>query len=195
MERLRLVEAQAVERAHLVSVRVLLRGPGSAIPVLTVARVSRGKLVRSHLLELQLARVVKLNRGVAAAPVRAVQGGGGEVGGAEGSSIVVNGLVVRGGPELGLGAVTTGVGVELLVDLANPAVVESGGGEVVLGVVERRRVEHLARLLSDGLAEMVVVLAEARHVALVAGEHSGLALNGGLSKMDENENRGGELWI
>jgi hypothetical protein len=182
VERLRLVEAKTVEGANLVGVSVLLGGPCSSVPELTAAGVSGSELVGSDLLQLEVARVVKLNGGVAVAPVGAVKGSGGEVASAGGRGVVVDRLMVAGSAELSLSAVTTRVGVELGINLADFAVVESGGGEIVLGVVEGLGVEDFAGLLGDGLAEMVVVLAEAGDVALVAGEDSSFAFNGGLTE-------------
>jgi hypothetical protein len=126
------------------------------------------------------ARVVKLDRGVAVAPVGAVEGGGGEVALAECSGVVVNGLMVASTAKLGLRAVTTRVGVELLVNLADSTVVESSGGEVVLGNVEGTFVEDLAGLFGESLAEVVVVDRDTGNVALISGEDSGLAEDGGL---------------
>jgi hypothetical protein len=90
--------------------------------------------------------------------------------------------MVSGSAKLGFRAVTTRVGVELLVNLADSTMVESSGGEIVLGDVEGLFVEDLAGLFGDGLAEVVVVDLDTRNIALVSGEDSGLAHNGGLIK-------------
>jgi hypothetical protein len=126
--------------------------------------------------------VVKLDRGVAVAPVGAVDGSGGEVAAAESSGVIVNGLMVAGRAKLGFCAVTTRVGVELLVNLADSTVVESSRGEVILGNVEGLFVEDLAGLFGEGLSEVVVVNLDTGDVTLVSREDSSLALNGCLMK-------------
>lgn len=187
MEGLGLVEAEAVEGAHLVRVGVLLGGPAGSVPVLPVGRVAAGQLVRGLVANALHLRVVELHRVVPVAPVGAAVGRGRKVACARGGGEVVHGLVVGGSAQHGLRAVAARVGVQLFVDAGDAPVVESGGGEGVLGLVEGLLVEDFARLLGERLAQMVVVDLEARDVALVAGEDSGLASDGGLLRLGWGE--------
>jgi hypothetical protein len=61
VERLGLVELEAVERSDLVSVGVLLSSPESAVPVLAVGAVTGGKFVTLKLCDFQNLRVIELN--------------------------------------------------------------------------------------------------------------------------------------
>lgn len=54
------------------------------------------------------------------------------------------------------------------------------GGEVVVGLVDDLGLEHVARLLRHALAQVVIVDLHARHVALVARDHSSLPRHGTL---------------
>jgi hypothetical protein len=110
-----------------------------------------------------------------------VEGSRGEEAAAVSRSEVVNRLVVGRTAELGFCAVTTRVSVQLLVNFANFSVVKTSGGESILGFIEGSGVEDFAGLLSEGLAQVVVVDFEAGDVALVAGEDGGLAIDGGLN--------------
>lgn len=69
LEWLRLHELHSIERAQLVSMRVLLSAPERAVPVLAVRRVTTGKFVTLERFHLQQRRIVEDNRGVSLTPI------------------------------------------------------------------------------------------------------------------------------
>jgi hypothetical protein len=109
-----------------------------------------------------------------------VEGSRGEEAAAVSGSKVVNRLVVGRATELGFCAKATRVSMQLLVNFADFSVVKTGGGESILGLIESFGVKDFARLLGEGLAQMVIVDLKTGDVALVAGEDSGLASDRGL---------------
>lgn len=97
VEGLGLVEALAVEGAHLVSVLVRLGGPAGAVPKLTVRGVATGELSAGHVLDLVHSAFVELLGCLAVAPVGAVMSNEGAlVSVAEGGRCVVNRLEIIG---------------------------------------------------------------------------------------------------
>jgi len=95
VEGLFLVVLQSIKSADLVRVRVFFCIPGSAVPELAVAGISRSEIVACMLHE-QLCGVIELNRRTAVPPVGLAECLGAEIAVAEGCGLVVNRLVVRG---------------------------------------------------------------------------------------------------
>ena len=62
-----------------------------------------------------------------------------------------------------------------------------GGSKAVGRPVDDLLLEHVARLLGDALAEVLVVDLDAGHVAGVAGDHGGLPLSGALYSHKEEQ--------
>ena len=77
-------------------------------------------------------------------------------------------------PQLRCAAEAVRGGVVLLILLGNQLAVQPGRGVTVHLVVKGLRVEHLARLLSDRLLNVVVLHGQPGQVALVAWDHAGL---------------------
>ena len=175
-----LVKFHAVERAHLVGVRVLLCAPVSAVPELSVCRVAAGQLValeRSHLQHLGL---LKVNRSVAGAPVGAELRPRVVVRSAESGLSVVDRVAACGGTDLGFRAEATGRCVQLSILARDQRAVETAGRKGILRGVQGRGVENLASLFGDRLSQMVVVLSDSRAIASIAGNDSALLFNGSL---------------
>ena len=182
VDRFGLVITKAVEGAHLVGMLVLLRGPGSAVPVLPVARVPGGQLVTGHFLQLHHLRVVELNRLVTGAPVRAAQLSGVEETVARGGGVVVDRLMVVCSAEHGTLAVASRCRVESLIGLGHQGLVESRGAEGVGRDVQSLRVKDFAGLLRDSFAKVVVVDIQTGHVSLIARNNSRLASRSSLQE-------------
>lgn len=174
VEGLGLVKLKSVQGADLIGVGVILGSPEGAVPVLTVSTVTGSKLFGLERYHLQGVAVVELDGRITGTPVVLGNGIGGEVGLTEGSGVVVNGLMVGGGTDLGLSSKTSGGGVELLISLGHDFVVKTGRCEVVHGLVKSLLVKDLAGLLSNGFLEEVVVNSNAGNVTLVAGNNSRL---------------------
>lgn len=101
--------------------------------------------------------------------------------GTEGCGVVVNGLMVRSRCKLGGCSVTARIGMELFIDRAAlVSSVEASRREFVGCIVNNLLFEDFTSLFGLGLTQVVVVHADARHVALVSGEHSSFLFNGSL---------------
>jgi len=179
LEGLGLVKLHPVEGAHLVSVRVLLSAPGGAVPVLPVGRVARGELVRLHGSHLQHLRLLEADICVAGPPVVAGLALRSVVASSEGRGVVVDGVDVRARAHLSFGAESSRSCVQLVVGLWDQISVETRGSKAVRGQIQRL-VENLTRLLSLGLAKVVVVHSNTGHVTLIARNDIGLLADGSL---------------
>lgn len=180
MERLGLVELHAVLRAQLVGVRVLLSAPVGAVPVLSVRGVARCELARLQGHHIQGVRVFEPDACVARSPVVLLQVARLEVACAESGRALVNRVHVRCAAHLRLGAIAARSGVQLHVGFRDGARVEASGGERILVAVESLVGEDFAGLLSQGLAEVVVVLSDLGPIPLISWNHSRLLLNRNL---------------
>lgn len=182
LEGLGLVKLHAVERAHLVGVRVLLCAPVSAVPVLSVCRVAAGQLVTLERSHLQHFGFLKVNRSVAGAPVGAELGARVVVRSAESRGPVVNWVAACGGTDLGFCAEATGSCVQLSVLARDQRVVEAGGRKGILRRVQGCGVENFASLLGNRFSQMVVVLGNSRTVTSIAGNDCAFLFHGSLLK-------------
>lgn len=117
LEGLGLVHLHAVERTHLVSVRVSLSAPGSSVPQLAVGRVARSQFVALERSDLQHLRVVEVHGEVTLTPVVAGDAARIVEGGAEACGAAVCRVQVSCGAVHRLSAEATGSGVQLTVSV------------------------------------------------------------------------------
>lgn len=116
MEGLRLVETLTVKRANLVGMSVGFCSPTSAIPKLTVRRITTGKLAAGHVLYLVHPALIKLLESIAITPVRAiVSHEGALVTVTEGCVRVINRMEIHGRGHHGALAIAARCSVQLLV--------------------------------------------------------------------------------
>ena len=191
VEGLGLHKLHAVERALLVSVRVLLSAPEGAVPQLPVGRVTASQFVALEGLNLQQRRVVKHNRGVALAPIVLEAAAWREVAGAGGRGPVVAGVHVGSCANAGFCAESSRSGVQLGLSAGDEARVEPGASEGVARLI-KGLVEHFPGLLCDRLANMAVIRWDVGLEASVAGDHSGLFGNGPLKRINRTNDLRGE---
>lgn len=181
MEGLGLVETVAVRCAVHVRVQVLFSLPGSSVPTLTVTFIATRHRVRSSA-HFQLGSRLEDLRVVTASPVGSIvdlwadEACTGRRGG------VVLGLGVLAGVEHGATTVASASHLHSLVVLGDHRGIETSRGESIGGLVNDVCLEDVARLLSDALAEVLVVDADAWHVPSVAWNDGGLARHGALGR-------------
>ena len=188
MEGLGLIELLSILRSVLIRVEILLGGPAGTVPQRRVHRVARAVveerlsgtiqvlLILHMLVEFPGDVVGEFAAGVAISEHRARMSLGVDVACAERGLIGrVVGMVMRMSERLGSRAISARRSIERLVCLGDHALIEAGGGHLVLNVIESLLLEDVSRLLRESLLQERVGR-NLGSVALITGQHMILAL-------------------